>query len=181
MAKTNTATPVKYFEDQFDDEEVLLVFKKHPVVMRKGLIYGMLAMLLGTLPGYFTLEYSYLFLGLIGGVILGILVFLPSWITWNFSVYILTDQRFIQLTQKGFFHKSVVDIGLNQIQMVNYEVAGFQESLLGFGTIMMQTFIGDLVIHDVHHPAKTQKKIIKILREKGALGAMPPQTDEDRI
>ena len=28
--------PEKYFEDQFDDEEVLYVFRKHPVVMRVG-------------------------------------------------------------------------------------------------------------------------------------------------
>ncbi|MBC7581818.1 hypothetical protein H7097_03040, partial [Aeromicrobium sp.] len=33
--------------------------------------------------------------------------------------------------------------------------------------IMMQTFVGDLVIHDVHHPAKIQKKIIGILRDQG--------------
>jgi hypothetical protein len=28
----------KHFKEQFDDEEVQLVFRKHPVVMRKGLI-----------------------------------------------------------------------------------------------------------------------------------------------
>jgi hypothetical protein len=32
---------------------------------------------------------------------------------------------------------------------------------------MMQTLVGDLVIHEVHHPAKTQKKILEILREQG--------------
>jgi hypothetical protein len=58
-------------------------------------------------------------------------------------------------------------MGLSQIQMVNYEIAGLQETMLGFGTIMMQTFVGDLVIHDVHHPAKIQKKLIGILREQG--------------
>ena len=177
MAKTDK--PAKYFDDQFDDEEVLYVFKKHPVVMRKGLILSMLALLLGTIPGYITLEFSYFYGGLAAGVVLAAIVFLPSWITWNFSVFIVTNQRFIQQSQKGFFSKSVVDIGLNQIQMVNYEVSGVQESLLGFGTIMMQTFIGDLVIHDVHHPAKIQKKLIKILREKGALGAQPPATEEE--
>jgi hypothetical protein len=26
----------KYFADQFEDEEVLFVFRKHPIVMRKG-------------------------------------------------------------------------------------------------------------------------------------------------
>ena len=160
---------VKYFEDQFDDEEVLYVFRKHPIVMRRGLILSMLAILLGTIPALIKPEFSYFYGGLAGGFLLGAVLMLPSWISWYYSVFIVTDQRFIQVTQKGFFNKSVVDIGLHQIQMINYEVAGIQESLLGFGTIMMQTYMGDLVIHDLHHPAKIQKKIIHILRDLGVL------------
>jgi hypothetical protein len=40
---TTQPSKVKYFPDQFDDEEVLYVFRKHPIVMRKGLIFGSLA------------------------------------------------------------------------------------------------------------------------------------------
>lgn len=171
MAKSETH---KYFDDQLDDEDVLFVFRKHPIVMRKGLVIAMLAILLGTLPALIKPEYIYLFGGLAGGFILSILVFMPSWISWHYSVFIVTDQRLIQITQKGMWRRSVVDIGLPQIQMVNYEVGGLQETLLGFGTIMMQTFVGDLVIHDVHHPAKIQKKLLTILREKGVLSGTPP-------
>jgi uncharacterized membrane protein YdbT with pleckstrin-like domain len=166
----------KYFADQMEDEEVLFVFRKHPVVMRKGLILGLLALLLGTIPGLIKPEYTYFFGGLAVGAIVGLLLFLPSWIGWFYSVFIFTDQRMIQITQKGMFHRGVVDIGLNQIQMINYEVSGLQQTLLGFGTIMMQTYLGDLVIHDVHHPAKIQKKLLKILRDQGVLAnAGPPQ------
>jgi len=157
----------KYFADQFDDEEVLFVFRKHPIVMRKGLILGMLAVLLGTVPALFDPRYSVYFIGLACGIVLGLILFFPSWVTWHFSVFIVTDQRLIQITQKGFWQRSVVDMGLNQIQMVNYQVAGLQETLLGFGTIMMQTLVGDLVIHEIHHPAKIQKKLLEILREQG--------------
>jgi hypothetical protein len=164
----------KYFDDQFDDEEVLYVFRKHPIVMRKGLVFGMLGPLLGVIPAAINpnLGFGYFFGGLAVGCLLGLLVFFPYWIGWHFSVFIVTDQRLIQITQKGLFHRSVVDMHLNQIQMVNYEVAGLQETLLGFGTIMMQTFVGDLVIHDIHHPAHTQKKILEILRDKG-INAVP--------
>ena len=167
--------PHKYFDDQFDDEDVLYVFRKHPIVMRKGLILSSLALLVG--PVY-TLVMTYVkpldppsltFFGLsfLASVALSALVFMPSWISWYFSVYIITDRRLIQITQKGMFTRSVVDMGLGQIQMVNYQVAGLQETLLGFGTIMMQTMVGDLVVHDVHHPAKTQKRILEILRAEG--------------
>ncbi|HSD55818.1 MAG TPA: PH domain-containing protein [Candidatus Saccharimonadales bacterium] len=157
----------KYFADQFDDEEVLYVFRKHPIVMRKGLILGLLALLLGTVPALFDPRYSVYFIGLACGFAVGLLVFLPAWVSWHFSVFIVTDKRLIQIVQKGFWHRSVIDMGLNQIQMVNYQVAGLQETLLGFGTIMMQTFVGDLVIHEIPHPAKIQKKLLEILREQG--------------
>lgn len=159
----------KYFKDQHDDEKVLLVFRKHPVVMRRGLVFGMLGPLLGVIPAALKPElgFGWFFGGLGLGILLGMLLFFPSWIAWYYSVYIVSDQRFIQISQKGLFHKSVVDIGLQQIQMVNYEIAGFQQTVLGFGTMMMQTYMGDLIIHDIHHPAKIQKKIVHILKEKG--------------
>jgi hypothetical protein len=175
----------KYFEDQFDDEEVLFVFRKHPIVMRKGLVLGMLGPLFGIIPSTINpgLGFGWFFGGLGAGVILGILMFIPSWIGWHFSVFIITDQRLIQITQKGLFNRSVVDMGLNQIQMVNYQVAGLQETLLGFGTIMMQTLVGDLVIHDIHHPGKIQKKILQILRDQGvaATSAATMQTVDEEV
>ena len=164
----------KYFEDQMDDEEVLYVFRKHPIVMRRGLVFGMLGILAGTIPALIKPEYSYFFGGLAAGFLLGGLLFFPAWLSWYYSVFIVTDQCFIQITQKGLFHRSVVDIGLNQIQMVNYEIAGLQETMLGYGTIMMQTYMGDLVVHDVHHPAKTQKKLLKILRDEGIITLTAP-------
>ena len=168
----------KYFNDQYEDEEVLMVFNKHPVVMRKGLIVGMLAIALGTVPSFFKPEMWVLGLGLLGGLALGAIVFSPFWIAWKFSVFIVTDQRFIQITQKGLFKRSVVDLALPQIQMVNYQIDGFQETLLGFGTIMVQTYVGDLTIHDVHHPAKIQKELLHILRERGIATASFPSTKQ---
>ncbi len=170
MAKAQAKQkPDKYFEDQFDDEEVLFVFHKHPVVMRKGLVLGLLGPMLGIIPAAIKpdLGFGIFFGGLLVGCLLGLIIFAPSWIGWHFSVFIVTDQRFIQITQKGLFHRAVADLGLSQIQSVNYEVSGLQETLLGFGTIKMQTYVGDLVIHDVHHPARIQKQLLSILRDEG--------------
>jgi uncharacterized membrane protein YdbT with pleckstrin-like domain len=175
--------PVKYFEDQFDNEEVIYVFHKHPIVMRKGLVFGMLGPLFGILPVAADpgLGFGAFFGGLAIGILLGILIFAPSWIGWHFSVFIVTDQRFIQITQKGLFHRAVADLSLAQIQSVNYEVSGIEETLLGFGTIKMQTYVGDLVIHDVHHPARVQKRLLSILRDEGVPSTQYPATAHGQI
>lgn len=168
----------KQFKEQFDDEEVLLVFRKHPVVMRKNLILGLLGPLLGVLPAAIVpnLGLNVFYWGLTAGIALGCLLFLPGFIAWYFSVFIVTDQRLIQVTQRGLFHRSIVDLGLKQIQSLNYEISGLQATLLGYGTIIVQTLIGDLVIHEVHHPAKIYKELGLILRD---LGVTPVQLAPD--
>jgi hypothetical protein len=186
MATVTASGKAKYFDDQFDDEEVLYVFRKHPIVMRKGLVIGSLGLLVGPL---YTLVLTYsnstnpptmtfFYLSFLASVVLSAVLFFPAWMSWHFSVFIVTTQRFIQITQKGFFHRSVVDMGLSQIQMVNYEVKGLQETLLGYGTIMMQTFVGDLLIHYIHHPAKTQKRLLEILRKEGVAATSLPQSED---
>lgn len=159
----------KYFDDQFDDEEVLMVFRRHPIVMRKGLVLFMFGPLLGVMPAFIKpdLGFGWFFGGLAAGVALGVVMFIPGWISWFYSVFIVTNHRFIQISQKGLFHKNVVDIGLNQLQMVNYEISGIQQTLLGFGIISLQTYLGELKIKYVHHPASIQKKLTQILRDQG--------------
>lgn len=167
MSSRKDKAPKKDFKDQFEDEEVLFLFRKHPIVMRKGLIISMLALLVGTLPALIKPELSYFYGGLAAGFVLALLLFIPSWIIYWYSVFIVTNQRLIQITQKGFFNRSVVDIGLKKIQSTNYEIKGVQATLLGFGTIMIQTYMGDLVVHEVHHPAEVIRKINEVLRDEG--------------
>jgi hypothetical protein len=175
--------PEKLFPDQLDGEEVLLLFRKHPIVMRKGLVFGMFGPLIGILPTAIwpTLGFGWFFAGLFGGIGLGMLILFPFWIHWYYSVYIVTDRRLIQITQSGLFRKSFVDLGLNQIQSLNYEINGLQATLLSYGTILVQTYMGDLVVHDVHHPAKLYKQLITILRDEGVepVQMMPENQEEE--
>jgi len=173
--KTETETSNKLFADQYDDEEVLYMFRKHPIVMRKGFILACVAILVGPLATLALLylrpnsppSVSFFFLSLLASLVLSIIIFLPSWIMWFYSYFLVTDQRFIQISRKGLFNKTVVDMNLNQIQSMNYQVAGFVATTLGFGTIMIQTYMGDLVVHDIHHPAHIVKKLAMVLREQG--------------
>lgn len=180
----------KHFKEQFDNEEVLYVFRKHPIVMRRGLIIAMAALLIG--PVYtLMLTYakpenppsmSFFFASLFFSMLLGLVLIFPSWVRWYFSVYIMTNHRFIQQT-RSLLEINVVDIGLEQIQMINYQIRGVQETLLNFGTITVQTYVGDLIIRDVHHPSRVQKSMIEILRDLGIHASQRPtiqqQGEED--
>lgn len=180
--------PVRYFKEQFDDEEVLLVFRKHLLVIRRGLIFASIGLLLPILyilaltvvyannPDKLpTVNAFYAALGI--GFVLAAVIMFPYWVSWWYSVYIVTNQRLIQITQKGLLKRSVVTLGLEQIQMVNYEIKGLEQTLLGFGTMVIQTFVGSLTIHDVHHPANLQRDLLHILRDLGIKTMTHPALD----
>ncbi|MGH7157430.1 MAG: hypothetical protein ACREGG_04990 [Candidatus Saccharimonadales bacterium] len=176
----------KHFKEQFEDEDTLLVFRKHPIVMRKGLVLAAFGMLVGPV---FTLILTYVhknnppslgffFASLLASFTLAWILIFPWWVRWYFSVYIMTNKRFIQQT-RSLLQVNVVDIGLDQIQMINYQIAGLEETVLRFGTIVVQTYVGDLVIKQVHHPERVQGKMVHILRDLGIHHtARPTQREE---
>lgn len=168
----------KEFPGQFEDEEVLLVFKRHPIVMRKGLLIILITILVGALAGAFMsrdtvamgdfLKQFFMPIGI--GFLVGAVAFFYYWIGWYYSICIVTNERFLQLTQVGIFKKrSSNDINLNRIISVNYEVRGMLETLLGFGTIIIQTMVGDFIITKVSRPADTQAKIVSAIKESGVI------------
>ena len=145
----------KIFPGQFDDEEVLVVFKRHPIVMRKGLIIMMITILIGAFVG--------MFMSRNGGIAL-----FYYWIGWHYSVCIVTNQRFLQIKQTGIFkNRSVNDINLTRILSVNYEIKGMLQTMLGFGTIIIQTLVGDFFISNVSKPARTQASIVSAIKKSG--------------
>ncbi len=169
------------FDGQHEDEEVLMVFHRHPVVMRKGLIAMLVGLLFGMIPSLiWPTNLVYLWFAPLGLLLGGFFLFY-SWIGWYYSVFIVSDQRLIQITQTGLFNRSVVDIGLDKIQNINYQINGFQETVLGFGTILVQTFVGDLVMDNIHHPQDVQEKIVKTIKQLGysSFRAVEPEAEEE--
>ena len=153
------------FEGQYEDEDVKIVFHKHPIVLRRPLIIFMLVLVFSMFPFSFypTEKWSLIVLGL--GLLAGITVFSYAWMSWYFSLYIVTDQRIIHIDQHGFFHRQVVELGLDKVQNVNYEIPGFTATIFKFGTIIVQTFVGDLILDTIHKPERIHRKVSHIVRD----------------
>ena len=82
-----------------------------------------------------------------------------SYLLWYFSFYIVTNQRLRQTRQKGLFKKTVVDLSLENIQSTSFGVPGLFGSMFDYGTILIQTGAGDLVLSMVSHPEKVYNEI----------------------
>ena len=99
-------------------------------------------------------------------ILVGVLGFLYSYMLWYFSIYIVTNQRIRQISQRGLFKKSVVDLGLDKIQSISYGVNGIRAGLMGYGTIVIQTAVGDLVISMVKNSEKIYNDLQNLINEK---------------
>jgi uncharacterized membrane protein YdbT with pleckstrin-like domain len=170
----------KQFPGQHEGEEVELLFRQHPLVMRKALIIGLLLILVGVVPLDFPQIYDSPGLsGFFTKVALIVpLVVLASWfyrwIGWYYTVYIVTDRRILAIKQTGFFNRKVDEWQLDGIQNVNYEIGGFQAVLFGFGDITARTYIGDLQMKTIHKPAEIHEQLVMAVKRAGG-GSTQPQ------
>lgn len=147
------------FEGQHSGEELLFVFRRHIISMRKG-FYGLLIpFALSAIPPLIWQSNLWLFLLPVGGLIIGMLIFAYYFILWYFTVYIVTTERIRQITQIGLFGTDVVELRLAKIQNISYNIPGFSGEVFKFGTIVIQTFVGDLVIRMVDHPSEIYNKL----------------------
>ncbi len=161
------------FPGQLKGERVELVFRQHPLVMRKALLLGLLAITLGVLPLDFPQIYSsealagfFTKVALIVPVIV-LIIWFYRWIGWYYSIYIVTDRRIVWIRQRGFFDRAVQEWQLDKIYNVNYHVNGFQAAIFGYGDIMAKTVIGEFVMPKIHHPVDIHRHIMEAVQAAG--------------
>ncbi len=176
MAKNQTTEGDELaFEGQREGEELLFIFRRHIIAMRKG-FYGLLIpFAISSIPPLIWQTRLELFLLPIAGLVLGIIIFIYHYIMWYFTVYIVSNERLRQVTQNGFFGKDVVELRLSKIQNISYNIPGFSGEVFGYGTLVIQTFVGDLVIHKVEHPDKIYNKL-----QDAAMNAIDAQGSDEK-
>lgn len=146
------AAESKDFAGQRDGEELIVVFRRHIIAMRKGFYLLLIPFVLCSIPALiWPVDIRFFYLAFIG-LGIGLLLFAYQWVGWYYTYFILTDQRLRQVTQQSLFGRSVVDLDLSKIQNISYNIPGFSGEVLGFGTIVVQTYVGDLILDRIHHP-----------------------------
>ncbi len=166
------------FDGQRPGEQVLFVFRRHIIAMRKGFYALLIPFAISAIPPLIWQDRLELFLLPIGGLLLGLLLFSYHFIMWYFTVYIVTTERLRQVTQRGLFGKDVVELRLSKIQNISYNIPGLAGELFKFGTIVIQTFVGDLVINRVERPDEIYNKLQDAVQVASSQ-AVSGQNDEE--
>ena len=159
MSKDKEKSVQLDFDGQRPGEKLLYVFRRHIIAMRKGFYLLLVPFALSALPVLIWQDNIDLLIIPVVGFSIGLVFFFYHWMLWYFTVYIVTDQRIRQVTQRGFFGKDVVELQLSKIQNISYNIPGFTGEIFKFGTIVIQTFVGDLVIRYAENPDITYNKL----------------------
>ena len=154
------------FDGQREGEEVQFVFRRHFLTAKSGVIFLILMIMIGVGLTLLWPNNMMIFETFLALILIGVLGFLYSYMLWYFSIYIVTNQRIRQISQRGLFKKSVVDLGLDKIQSISYGVNGIRAGLMGYGTIVIQTAVGDLVISMVKNSEKIYNDLQNLINEK---------------
>lgn len=147
------------FEGQREGEQVKMLFRRHILTAKKGLGWLTLMMALGVVPILAWSGDTRMFWVFLGFVMIGFLGLGYTYMLWYFSFYIVTDERIRQVSQRGIFKKTVVDLNLDRIQSISYNIPGLLGGMFGYGTILIQTGVGDLVISKVAKPEKVYNEL----------------------
>lgn len=137
------------FPGQHDEEQVILFLRRHWFIFLMRLLFVITAViglvLIYVFFNIFGEDFSQsayynllLFAESLGTLFIWNLFFI-LWIDFYLDAWIVTNERIINISQKGFFNRDISELKLTKIQDVTSEIVGVIPTILGYGNIYVQT------------------------------------------
>lgn len=139
-----SAFPTKVcFETQDDQEAIILFLRQHFIVNLKWIITSLFLLTIPTVFGFFP-PYTSLTTGLQFVANLGWYLFvfgfsLAKLMGWFFNIYIITDERVVDVDFKNIFFREISVAKIDEIQDINVQSSGAFETFFGYGSVYIQT------------------------------------------
>ena len=174
-----------HFQGQHRGERVLLVLRRHPFVF---ILVAAAFVLFTLLPIFLRFlvpaGLSQSLEGTVWEVLLSValslyylflwLFFAYAWVDYYLDLWIVTDERIVNIEQVGLFNRVISEQRLLRVQDATSEVKGLFPTFLDYGQVFVQT-AGErerFVFEQVPHPDAVKKIVIlaheEALRRAGA-------------
>ena len=131
------------FEIKDKEEKIELLLRMHPITNLKWILISLIMFLSPLLIRQFPildfLPKNYEFIVCLGWYLITISYILESFLTWYFNVYIITDERIIDVDFYNLIYKDVSEAEIEKIQDVSYRMGGVIRTLFNFGDVFIQT------------------------------------------
>lgn len=131
------------FETRESEEEVILLLRQHVITLvpRAVVIFFMLIapLFLTIFPILSFLPENFRLVAILGWYLITAAFALESFLTWFFNVYLITDERIVDIDFFNLIYKEVSDANLDKIQDVTYKMGGVTRTMFNYGDVLVQT------------------------------------------
>ena len=156
-------------------EKLEFSLRRHPIVflgpiamfvVMAGIPYAADAVIFGDAP--LVLSHPFLDIGLklfLSIYYLSVWIFFFSQFTdYYLDINIVTNDRILDINQKGLFGRAVSELDLTRVQDVHSEIKGIIPTLLNYGKVEVQTAANEenFVFHQVPDPHKVRQRILEL-------------------
>jgi len=163
----------KFFPSQKSQEKVFLLLRRHwftyfgfvfvALIMSVPLII-LIAFWISN-PEYFTTWLGNVaIIGIFVYILFSMGVMLYGFIDYYLDVYIITNERIVNIEQNGFFKREISELHLHQIQDVSAKVNGFLPTMIHYGDVFIQT-AGErenFIFKSIPNPYRVSKLIVDL-------------------
>lgn len=153
------------FNGQRENEIVKLVVKNHPFVLFWPGLKSIFFLALG-IASMVMLSNEATGLVLIICIAIAMGIFARSFYDYSQSVFIVTTQRLINVSQDGFWKREITETALDKIQDVSSRTNGMTRVMFKYGDLMVRTAGatqgGEIIVKNIPNPYEVQQKIAKL-------------------
>jgi hypothetical protein len=165
------------FDFQLEQEEVLLLLRQHPITQVKWIFIAIGLVLLPFLFAYVPLldflPARFHIVAFIGWFLLVVGFSLEAFLDWYYNVYIVTNERIIDVDFHSLLFKNISTARLERIEDITVTSSGYWGSIFDFGYLKIQTAgaTDEFEFEDVPHPNRVSSFINALLEadEEGVL------------
>lgn len=174
-----------HFPGQHASERVILVLRRHSFVFFVTVVYFFtLAVVPAALRFLIPDQVATIIRGsvwegililLLSGYYLFLWLFFTfAWVDYYLDLWIVTDERVVNVEQSGLFNRVISEHPLLRVQDVTSEVKGFFPTFLNYGQVYVQTAAERqrFIFEQVPHPDLVKKIVLEAHNEVLARGSL---------
>jgi len=160
------------FEAQHSEEQVILLLRQHVVTQVKYIliVLGLLfvPVLVSSIGMLSFLPTRFQFVANIGWYLIVLSYALEVFLSWFYNVYIITDERVIDVDFNSLLFKNVSYAKIDNIEDVSATTAGALGSIFDYGNVRIQTAgtVTEFEFENVPHPSKVVSFLNEMMIEE---------------
>ncbi|MBU1117435.1 hypothetical protein KKD37_00560 [Patescibacteria group bacterium] len=159
------------FEERADKETIYMVARPHWFTNVSWVLTTLLLVvapgLLKFVPVITEIPVKFQFLGILAWYLVSFAFAFEKFLSWYFDVFIITDERVIDIDFNNLLDKKFSEAKISMIQDITSRVSGVSQTMFNYGTVFIQTAaeVPEITLEKIANPEKIIK-LLQVLREE---------------